>query len=199
MKLIVGLGNPGSKYNGSRHNVGFDIVDRLASKIASGEPARSKFDSVIVETQYNDEKILFMKPQTFMNRSGQAVNQALTFFKTDPVDALLVIVDDIHLPCGSLRLRNEGSAGGHNGLHDITNHIGSGNWARLRIGVDEPGNIPQASYVLGRFTPEQQEFMEPVIKAAVASSITWIESGTEAAMNKFNQSRETAQPNEDKK
>ena len=197
MKLIVGLGNPGSKYNGSRHNIGFDVVDRLALKIACGEPARSKFDSVIVETQRNGEKILFMKPQTFMNRSGHAVKQALTFFKTDPVKSLLVIVDDIHLACGSLRLRNEGSAGGHNGLHDITNYIGNENWARLRIGVDEPGNIPRVSYVLGRFTPEQQEFMDPAIEAAVASSITWIESGAEAAMNQFNQKRETAQPNED--
>ena len=197
MKLIVGLGNPGSKYNGSRHNVGFNVVDLLASKVACGEPARSKFDSVIVETQHNGEKILFMKPQTVMKRSGQAVKQALTFFKTDPENALLVIVDDIHLPCGSLRLRNEGSDGGHNGLQDITNHIGNGNWSRLRIGVDEPGNIPQASYVLGRFTPEQQEFMEPAIEAAVASSITWIESGAEAAMNQHNQKRETAQPNEE--
>ena len=197
MKLIVGLGNPGSKYNGSRHNVGFDVVDRLASQLASGEPARSKFDSVIIETQVDGENILFMKPQTFMNRSGQAVNQALAFFKTEPLDALLVIVDDIHLPCGSVRLRIDGSTGGHNGLHDITNHIGNGDWARLRIGVDEPGNIPQASYVLGRFTPEQQEIMEPAIEAAVASSITWIKSGAEAAMNQFNQKRETAQPNEE--
>jgi len=197
MKLIVGLGNPGSKYNGSRHNVGFDVVNRLAKKLAQGEPAKSKFDSVIVETQQDGEKILLMKPQTFMNRSGQAVNKALTFFKSDPVEALLVIVDDIYLPCGTIRLRTDGSDGGHNGLHDITNHIGNGSWARLRIGVDEPGNIPQAAYVLGRFTPQQQEIMEPAIESAVVSAITWIKSGVDAAMNQFNQKRETAQPNEE--
>ena len=113
------------------------------------------------------------------------------------MDGLLVIVDDIHLPCGTIRLRNDGSDGGHNGLNDITNHVGNGNWARLRIGIDEPGNIPQASYVLGRFTPKQQELMEPAIEAAVASSMTWIKSGVDAAMNQFNQKRETAQPNEE--
>ena len=197
MKLVVGLGNPGSEYNGSRHNVGFDVVDRLAKEFAKNEPAQSKFDSVIVESQHDGEKLLFMKPQTFMNRSGQAVRQALSFFKSDPVDALLVIVDDIHLPCGTIRLRNDGSDGGHNGLNDITNHVGNGNWARLRLGIDEPGNIPQASYVLGRFTPKQQELMEPAIEAAVASSMTWIKSGADAAMNQFNQKRETAQPNEE--
>ena len=197
MKLVVGLGNPGSKYNGSRHNVGFDVVDRLSKEFAKSEPARSKFDSVIVESQHDGEKLIFMKPQTFMNQSGQAVHQALSFFKSDPVDALLVIVDDIHLPCGTIRLRNDGSDGGHNGLYDITNHVGNGNWARLRIGIDEPGNIPQSSYVLGRFTPKQQELMEPAIEAAVASSMTWIKSGVDAAMNQFNQKRETAQPNEE--
>ncbi|MDP7009550.1 MAG: aminoacyl-tRNA hydrolase [Phycisphaerales bacterium] len=197
MKLIVGLGNPGSKYNGSRHNVGFDVVDHIAKQIAPSEPARSKFDSIYVETQHDGEKLLLMKPQTFMNRSGQAVTQALTFYKADPVESLLVIVDDIHLPCGSIRLRTDGSAGGHNGLHDITNHIGDGNWSRLRIGIDEPGDIPQASYVLGRFTTEQQEQMVPAIEAAVASTLTWLREGASEAMNKHNQKRETAQPNEE--
>ena len=197
MKLIVGLGNPGSNYNESRHNVGFDVVDRLANRIACDIPARSKFDAVVIETQHNGEKILLMKPQTFMNRSGQAVNQAVSFFKIDPTDALLVIVDDIHLPCGTIRLRPDGSPGGHNGLTDISNHIENDNWARLRIGIDEPGDIPQSSYVLGRFTPEQQEVIEPAIETAVSSSITWIETDIDEAMNQFNQKRETAQPNED--
>ena len=197
MKLIVGLGNPGSQYNGSRHNVGFEVVDRLAKRIAISEPARSKFDAVVVETQHKGEKILLMKPQTFMNRSGQAVNQALTFFKLNPTDTLLVIVDDIHLLCGNIRLRTDSSPGGHNGLNDISNHVGNDNWTRLRIGVDDPGDIPQASYVLGRFTTEQQEEVEPAIEAAVASSITWIESGAEKAMNQFNEKRDPRKTHEE--
>ncbi len=103
MKLIVGLGNPGSKYNGTRHNVGFDVLDRLARQLAPGEPATSKFDSILIETRTNGEKTLLMKPQTFMNRSGSPIKQAMTFYKADPETDLLVIVDDIHLPCGTFR------------------------------------------------------------------------------------------------
>ena len=188
MKLIVGLGNPGSKYDRTRHNVGFDVIDHLASKIAMGEPATSKFDSVIIETRYNGEKTLLMKPQKFMNRSGASIKQAITFYKAEPTTDLLVIVDDIHLPCGTFRLRSAGTDGGHNGLLDIANHFGDCEWSRLRIGVDEPGLIPQVDYVLGRFTPEQLEQVKPAIEGAVHAAITWIESGIDEAMNKCNES-----------
>ena len=188
MKLIVGLGNPGSKYDQTRHNVGFEVINRLANKIACGEPATSKFESVIIETRCNGEKTLLMKPQTFMNRSGAPVKQALTFYKAEPETDLLVIVDDIHLPCGSFRLRSNGTDGGHNGLSDISNHFSKMQWSRLRIGVDEPGLIQQADYVLGRFTPEQQERVEPAIEGAVNAAIAWIECGIDEAMNKCNES-----------
>ena len=188
MKFIVGLGNPGSKYNGTRHNVGFEVLNLLANKIACDEPATSKFDGVIIETRYNGEKTLLMKPQNFMNRSGSPIKQALTFYKAEPETDLLVIVDDIHLPCGSFRLRANGSDGGHNGLSDISNHFGNANWSRLRIGIDEPGLIPQADYVLGRFTPEQQDQVEPALKGAADAAISWIDCGIEEAMNKCNES-----------
>jgi PTH1 family peptidyl-tRNA hydrolase len=187
MKLIVGLGNPGSKYNSTRHNVGFEVVNLLATRIAAGQPATSKFDGVLIETICNGEKTLLMKPQTFMNRCGSPIKQAMTFYKADPEKDLLVIVDDIHLPCGTYRLRSSGSDGGHNGLVDISNHFGDLNWSRLRIGIDEPELIPQADYVLGRFTPEQQEQVEPAIKGAVDAAITWIECGIDEAMNKCNE------------
>ncbi len=187
MKFIVGLGNPGSKYNRTRHNVGFDVLDRIARQLAPGEPATTKFDGVVVEAMLGGEKVLLIKPQTFMNRSGQVVKQALSFYKADPTVDVLIIVDDIHLPCGTIRLKDNGTAGGHNGLSDITNHLGDGKWSRLRIGVDEPGLIPQADYVLGKFTPEQQEVIEPALSKAVNAAITWIQSGIGEAMNTFNE------------
>jgi len=189
MKIIVGLGNPGSKYDRSRHNVGFDVIDRLARQLAPGEPATNKFDGVVIEHRCNDEKILLLKPQTFMNRSGQSIKQAISFYKADPSTDLLIILDDIHLPCGTIRLRASGTAGGHNGLTDTTNHLGDGKWARLRIGVDEPGLIPQADYVVGKFTPEQQEEVEPALTQAVNAAISWIHEGIDEAMNTFNETQ----------
>ena len=189
MKLIVGLGNPGLKYDCTRHNVGFDVIDSLARQLAPGEPATSKFDAVVIETRSRDEKVLLMKPQQFMNRSGQPISQAISFYKADPIVDLLIIVDDIHLPCGSIRLKNTGTSGGHNGLTDITNHLDGGDWSRLRIGVDEPGLIPQSDYVLGKFTPEQQELIEPALSQAVNAAITWLEDGIDEAMNKFNETQ----------
>jgi PTH1 family peptidyl-tRNA hydrolase len=189
MKLIVGLGNPGSKYNRTRHNVGFEVVDSIARQLAPGEPATSKFDAVVIETRANGEKVLLMKPQQFMNRSGNPIKQAISFYKADPTEDLLIVVDDIHLPCGSIRLKNNGTAGGHNGLSDITNHLGGGEWSRLRIGVDEPGMIPQSDYVLGKFTPEQREVIEPTLSRAVNAAITWIDCGIDETMNKFNETQ----------
>ena len=191
MKLIVGLGNPGSKYNGTRHNVGFNVVDRLARQLAPGEPATSKFDAVVIETQFQGDKLLLMKPQKFMNRSGHAIAQAISFYKADQQSDLLVMVDDIHLPCGTIRLRNTGSTGGHNGLTDITNHLHGGEWSRLRIGVDEPGMIPQADYVLGKFTPEQTVFIEPALSRSVSAASIWIEQGIDEAMNLFNETQQS--------
>ncbi|MDP7008703.1 MAG: aminoacyl-tRNA hydrolase [Phycisphaerales bacterium] len=189
MKLIVGLGNPGSKYNRTRHNVGFEVVDSIARQLAPGEPATSKFDAVVIETRANGEKVLLMKPQQFMNRSGNPIKQAISFYKADPTEDLLIVVDDIHLPCGSIRLKNNGTAGGHNGLTDVTNHLGGGEWARLRIGVDEPGLIPQSDYVLGKFTPDQREVIEPTLSRAVNAAIMWIDCGIDETMNKFNETQ----------
>ena len=187
MKFIVGLGNPGTNYTHTRHNVGFIVVDRLAIALAPDKPATSQFDSVIVETRCNGEKTLLMKPQGYMNRSGFPIKQAITFYKAQPETDLLVIVDDIHLPCGTIRLRKSGSDGGHNGLENITDHLGGEEWSRLRIGVDEPGLMPQSNYVLGRFTSEQVELVEPALESAVTAAMTWMESGIDEAMNKFNE------------
>ncbi len=186
MKLIVGLGNPGSQYAETRHNVGFAVLDRLARRWAPGETARSKFHGVLLEGTCHSERVLLLKPTTFMNRSGLSVSEALRFYKLDPAESLLVIVDDVALSCGLLRLRAEGGAGGHNGLTDIEQQLATSGYPRLRIGIDPPGEIPQKDYVLGRFRPEQKEALEPALEEAVDASACWVAYGCKEAMNRFN-------------
>jgi len=189
MKLIVGLGNPGPEYDHTRHNVGFVVLDRLARR--HGTPhaapvAKAKFHGSLVEATIGDERVLLLKPLTFMNRSGLSVGEAASFYKLDAARDLLVIVDDVALPCGSIRLRADGSAGGHNGLADIEARLGGSRYARLRIGIDQPGQIPQKEYVLGRFRPDQQQALEPALEEAVAATELWTTRGVDEAMNRFN-------------
>lgn len=186
MKLIVGLGNPGPEYDDTRHNVGFVVLDRLARRFAPGAIARSKFQGAVIETSLGDEKVLLLKPLTYMNRSGQSIAEAVGFYKIDSATDLLVLVDDTALPCGVIRVRGEGSAGGHNGLEDIEQKLGTSQYPRLRIGVDARGQIPQKDYVLGRFRPDQLELIEPALNEAVDAAICWVREGTAATMNGFN-------------
>lgn len=191
MKLIVGLGNPGSGYERTRHNAGFLAADALAARHARGVVPRARFQSVVVETTIEKgpaagERVLLMKPVTYMNRSGQAVAEAVRFYKIHPASDVLVLVDDVYLPSGSIRLRGEGGAGGHNGLADVERLLATPMYARCRIGVDAPGIIPQADYVLGRFTPEQWEKAGPAIERAADAAEVWAGEGLAAAMNKFN-------------
>jgi len=186
VKLIVGLGNPGPEYDRTRHNVGFDVLDRLARRWAPGETARSKFHGVLIEALIDSEKSILLKPTTYMNRSGLAVAEAARFYKLDPSNDLLVLVDDVALECGTIRLRADGSAGGHNGLADIEQKLGTREYARLRIGIDPPGQIPQKDYVLGRFRPEQLERIEPALDTAADAARCWATLGITEAMNQFN-------------
>ncbi|MHC4709834.1 MAG: aminoacyl-tRNA hydrolase, partial [Planctomycetota bacterium] len=187
----AGLGNPGRQYDQTRHNVGSAVLDRLARRGAPGAVARSKFHGVVVEAAFGPDRVILLKPTTYMNRSGQAVAEAVRFYKLDPDADLLIIVDDTALSCGLIRLRAEGGAGGHNGLADIEQKLGSEQYARLRIGIDAPGDIPQETYVLGRFRPEQRELLEPALEDAVDATVCWITHGIEEAMNRFNR-RQTA-------
>jgi PTH1 family peptidyl-tRNA hydrolase len=186
MKLIVGLGNPGPEYDHTRHNVGFVVLDRLARRFAPGAIARSKFQGAAIETAIGEQKVLLLKPLMYMNRSGQSVAEAVGFYKLNPSTDLLVLVDDTALPCGVIRLRGEGSAGGHNGLEDIEQKLGSNEYPRLRIGVDARGQIPQREYVLGRFRPDQLELIEPALNEAVDAAVCWVSDGMATAMNRFN-------------
>lgn len=186
MKLVVGLGNPGPKYDRTRHNVGFDVLDRLARRYAPGAVARSRFHALTLDADIDGERALLLKPVTYMNCSGLSVSEAVRFYKLEPETSLLVIVDDVALSCGMIRVRERGGAGGHNGLTDIEEKLGSSDYARLRIGIDAPGAIPQAEYVLGRFRPDQLELMQPALEDAVSATVCWAHEGPLEAMNRFN-------------
>lgn len=187
MKLIVGLGNPGGQYERTRHNAGFLAVDRLAQRHAAGAAAKSRFHSVVLEAPVGGRACLLMKPTTYMNRSGQAVSEALRFYKLDAAADLLVLVDDVALPCGSIRLRAGGGSGGHNGLADIQRALGTEAYPRCRIGIDPaPPMMDQADYVLGRFTAEQLALVEPALERAADAAEEFVAEGITAAMNRFN-------------
>jgi PTH1 family peptidyl-tRNA hydrolase len=188
MKLIVGLGNPGGDYRGSRHNAGFMAVERVVKRCAKGAPARSKYNSTLYETQIGEQRVLLMQPLTFMNRSGEAVASAVNFFKLSPQTDLLVLVDEYQLPLGSLRIRTGGSSGGHNGLSDVERALGTQDYPRLRIGVDPPPATygDPADWVLGWFTPEQLKTLEPALERAADAVETFISRGIAAAMNTYN-------------
>jgi PTH1 family peptidyl-tRNA hydrolase len=195
MKLVVGLGNPGPEYVGTRHNIGFDVLDELATKGGWTRDrsdfdrlARSKFDGLAMDGSIGAEKVLMLKPLTFMNLSGKSVQAARAFYQLVPQTDILIVLDDVALPTGRLRLRKSGSSGGHNGLKDIERVLSTQDYARLRIGIDAPAaRVPQRDYVLGRFSAEQREKLNPTIDRACSAIVTWIERGIETAMNQFNQ------------
>lgn len=195
MHLVVGLGNPGSAYAGTRHNVGWEVLDALAAALGwIGRPsefdrlARRKFDGLALDGTVGREKVLMLKPVTYMNLSGRAVQQAVAFYQIEP-SRLMVVLDDLALPCGKIRLRAGGSSGGHNGLKDIQRALGSDQYPRLRLGIDPPPP-PMAGkdYVLGAFSPAQRQWIDPAINRAGEAIVTWIQGGLEMAMNQYNQS-----------
>jgi PTH1 family peptidyl-tRNA hydrolase len=184
MKVVVGLGNPGSKYAGTRHNVGFDLIDYLAQAPGVGA-FRTGFQSLIAEATEGSEKVLLVKPQTFMNLSGHAVRAILDFYKVGLAD-LLVICDDFNLPLGKLRLRANGSHGGQNGLRNIQELLATDAYARLRIGVGQPGPGEAVDFVLSRFKPGERPTVDDALAEAANGLSTWIKKGLEAAMNQIN-------------
>jgi peptidyl-tRNA hydrolase, PTH1 family len=184
MKVIVGLGNPGSKYHGTRHNVGFAVVDLLAEGGGAGR-FQSRFQAQVAELHEGGEKLLLVKPETFMNLSGWAVRQVVDFYQA-PLTDLLVVCDDINLPLGKLRFRARGTHGGHNGLRDIQQHLGTTEYARLRIGVDAPPEDGAVDHVLGRFRPSERPVIEDAIRLAAQGVVVWVAQGIEACMNQYN-------------
>lgn len=193
MKLIVGLGNPGAEYQNTRHNIGFITVAHLADKLGA-EFNKDKFFARVAEVIYQGEKLLFLLPQTYMNKSGQAVRAAMDFYKLDTED-LLVIFDDMDLPCGEMRMRQKGSAGGHNGMKDIINMMGNDqNIARIKLGIAHPKHGDVVNYVLGKFTEEEQTQLRPQVETACDAALCWVTEGCTTAMNRYNK-----KPNKRKK
>lgn len=182
MKLVVGLGNPGARYDGTRHNIGFAVIDYLASATSA---FRSRFQGQIAEWRDDGETILLVKPETFMNLSGQCVRQVIDFYKIEVVD-LLVICDDLSLPLGKLRARARGSDGGQKGLRNIAEQIGTQEYARLRIGVGSQGELDAADFVLSRFKPGEKATMDEAIHLASQGASIWVREGIDVCMNRVN-------------
>jgi peptidyl-tRNA hydrolase, PTH1 family len=185
MKLVVGLGNPGRRYEGTRHNVGFIVVRELARASAVGK-VKTRFQGETVDAEVGGEKALLLTPSTFMNESGASVLAARDFFKIN-LEEILVVCDDLNLPLGKLRLRATGSAGGQKGLEDIIRRLGSEEFARLRIGIGSPPNgWAWPDFVLSKFKKEELPEMELAVARAVEAVGVWVREGIQACMNRYN-------------
>ena len=185
MTLIVGLGNPGSKYRGTRHNVGFEVIDRLAERLGLGFES-CPADAVLARERGPGARLMLAKPLTYMNRSGGAVQALRHYYRIEP-EALLVVADDVNLPLGKLRARPGGSDGGHNGFGSIIESLGTERFARLRIGVgrgDERRDL--AGYVLARFEESEREVVDEALDRAADAVDTFVADGIDTMMNRFN-------------
>lgn len=189
MYLIVGLGNPTREYDRTRHNVGFETLDVLAEELNTSI-GENKFKGCCAKGVIGGEKVILLKPQTFMNLSGESVRAAADFYKIDP-EHIIVIYDDISLEVGQLRIRSKGSAGGHNGIKNIIAHLGTQEFPRIKVGVGaKPPRMDLADYVLSRFSAEDRVKMEEAFKEAVQAVQVMITEGDQAAMNRFNGHKE---------
>lgn len=190
MYIIVGLGNPENEYKGTRHNVGFEVIDLLADQNRIQVTTR-KHRAFVGSGVIAGQKVLLVKPQTYMNLSGESVRSAADFYKIDPESELIVISDDIDLDVGQIRIRKKGSAGGHNGLKNIIAHLGTSNFTRIKVGVGEkPKEYDLADYVLGHFSKEDQEKMREAYSNAAKSVEYFLMDDLNTAMNLFNKKKE---------
>lgn len=185
MKLVVGLGNPGRKYEATRHNVGFQVAANLATRFGQSTP-RSKFQGEVVEASIGTEKLLLLCPHTYMNRSGSSVLAARDFYKLELAE-IIVVCDDLSLPLGKLRIRAKGSSGGQNGLRDIIHRLGSEEFPRLRIGIETPPpGWDAADFVLSKFTKDDRAEIDIAVSRAADAVECWVREGTEVCMNQYN-------------
>ncbi|SDI12078.1 peptidyl-tRNA hydrolase [Alteribacillus persepolensis] len=187
MKVIAGLGNPGPKYAETRHNVGFKAMDQLTNKLELSWKEDKK--SLMCETRVGTEKVLLLKPMTYMNLSGEAIQPVMSFYNLD-VDDLLVIYDDLDLETGALRLRLKGGHGGHNGIRSIIDHLGAKDFKRIRIGVGHPNNGNSViSHVLGTFAPDEKKAVHDAIDLSAQAAEMWLTHPFNDVMNHFNRKK----------
>lgn len=188
MKLVVGLGNPGKQYEKTKHNIGFMVIDAIADSVPH-TPWREEQCAEVCSITVDGEKVLLVKPQTFMNLSGESVGPLMRYYKIDPSD-VYCIYDDMDLPIGKLRIRPNGSSGGHNGIKSLISHIGTENFPRFRVGIGRP--LPQwtvIDHVLAPFSEESQEKVQKGIKDTVKAVLGTLEVGMDKGMNQFNPKR----------
>ena len=186
MFCIVGLGNPEKKYENTRHNIGFDVIDAVADKYSIAVREKG-FKALFGKGMIEGQRVILVKPQTYMNLSGESVREITDYFKIDPEEELIVISDDISLGVGGIRIRKKGSAGGHNGLKNIILHLGTENFQRIRMGVGEkPKEWDLADYVLSRFGKEERDCILDAVEDAVKAAEYMVNGRTDAAMNEFN-------------
>jgi PTH1 family peptidyl-tRNA hydrolase len=189
MKVICGLGNPGERYRLTRHNVGFRVVDLLADRWGLTGLGKVREGAARLEADLPKAigRVLLVKPMRYMNLSGGALKAALRQTEVDPAAELLVVADDVDLPLGRIRLRREGSAGGHNGLRDIISTLGTNEFGRLRVGIGRPGSArATVDHVLATFSPKERELAAEAIATAADAAERWLREGIEAAMNEYN-------------
>ncbi len=184
MKLIVGLGNPGVRYENTRHNAGFMVIDEIARRMETPVD-RKKFEGSYVKTRYRGEDVVLLKPETYMNNSGFSVRACMDFFKIAPED-LLVIYDDMDTEVGSIRLRTKGSAGGHNGMKSVISCAMTDTFDRIRVGIGRNRQMDIADYVLSRFKPEEIDPLNEAIDHAASAVLFSISQGFNKAMNRYN-------------
>ncbi len=186
MKIIVGLGNPTKKYEHTRHNMGFDFIDRMADKYKISMK-RSRFTALVGKGEVKGEQVILVKPQTFMNLSGEAVERLVKYYKADWREDLVVVYDDTDLDIGKIRLRPCGSAGGHNGMKNIIAHLGGDGFKRIRIGIGKrEEDSDMVDFVLGKFSADDRKAIDESITRAVSAMEDIIGHGMEAAMNRHN-------------
>ena len=189
MHIIPGLGNPGRKYENTRHNLGFITVDRLAEEHGISV-TKSKHKALIGEGRISGQKVLLVKPQTFMNLSGEAVRAVMDYYK-EPVENLLVIYDDADIPAGAVRIRKKGGAGTHNGMRSVVSCLGDDGFARIRIGIGTQDDRDIIDHVLGGFTCEEADVMREAVLTAVSAVECMLSEGIDIAMNEYNTRKET--------
>jgi PTH1 family peptidyl-tRNA hydrolase len=187
LRLIVGLGNPGRKYAGTRHNAGFMAVDQLVRRWEIEWGRKKKFDAQVAQTERRGHRVILCKPETFMNASGEAVRALADYYKA-PAAGLLVVVDDADLPVGEIRLRGRGSSGGHHGLESIEQHLGTREFGRLRIGIGRGVTAVReiTGHVLAEFSRAERELMDKVLTQVCGQIECWVDEGISQAMNRFN-------------
>lgn len=189
MYIIAGLGNPSKEYAKTRHNVGFDTIDYLADKYGISVTEK-KHKALMGKGVIEGQKVILLKPQTYMNLSGESIRAAIDYYKIDETEELIVVYDDISLAPGQLRIRKKGSAGGHNGIKNIISHLGHDTFMRIKVGVGEkPKGYDLADYVLGHFSKEERAVMEDAFADAAAATVVMMNEDVDVAMNLYNKKK----------